>query len=90
MKITEHLMMIMLRSVKIFAVSLAGVSLSPSLKARYFLQIKIFSFYTLPNIRQTEFVFLNETFVQGGCVPVLSFSVASGSVNLFSAFLSLC
>lgn len=90
MKITEHLVMSMVKSIKIFDVSHADFSLSPSLKARYFYQIKILSFYTLINVRQTEFVLLNESFVQSDCVPVLSFSVASGFVNLFSAFLSLC
>lgn len=36
MKITERLTMITLKSMKIFAVSHADVSLSPTLKARYF------------------------------------------------------
>lgn len=79
-------MMAMLKGVKIFAVSFAYVSLSSRLKPRCFWQIEIYSFYSLSNIRQTEFVFLNEPCVHGGSVPALSFSVASGSVNLFSAF----
>lgn len=88
MKIVKHLMMFMLKSVKIFDVSLADISLSPSLKARDSWQVKIFSLTALSNIRQTEFVFLNESFVQGGYVPVLSFSVASGRVHSVSAFLA--
>lgn len=61
----------------------------PYLPARYFWQFKIFSFYTLSNVKQTEFVFLNGPFIQDDCVPTFTFSVASGSVNLFPAFLSL-
>lgn len=90
MKVVKHLMMFMLKSVKIFDVSLADISLSPSLKARDSWQVKIFSLSTLSNIRQTEFVFLNESFVQGGYVPVLSFSVASGPLHVVSTSLSAC
>lgn len=52
-EITEHLLMVALKSVK----TLADISLSPSLQDRYFWQIKFFSFYTLSNIRQIKFVF---------------------------------
>lgn len=81
MKITEHLVMIMVKSIKIFDVSHADFSLSPIIKARYFCQVKVVSSYTLLNVRQMEFVLLNEPFVQSGCVPALSFSVASEFVD---------
>lgn len=88
MKIVKHLMMFMLKNVRIFDVSLADISLSPSLKARNSWQVKILSLTTLSNIRQTEFAFLNESFVQWGYMPVLSFSVVSVPVCLVSAFLA--
>lgn len=42
-----------------------------------------------PTQDKPNLCFLNEPFVQGGCVPVLFFPVASGTVNFFSAVLSL-
>lgn len=84
-KISERLMMIMFKSIKIY--NEISISLSPRLKARDSWQVKIFIFTTLSNIRQTEVVVSNDPFVQGVYVPVLSFSVTWGPVYLFSAFL---
>lgn len=78
-------MMIMFKSIKIYDVSLANISLSPRLKARDSWQVEIFTFTTLSNIRQTEVVFSNDPFVQGVYVPVISFSS-----NLRACILVLC